>query len=201
MNSGDSKFRGVNAPSLLRSSPSLASQKTVRRYWLLMLAITFSCVAGAASTKPMTDAAARIARYRFAPATVVDLAKRTAGAAYVLRKLDGSPALQQLSYDQYRDIRFKPEMAIWRNEQVPFRLELLPAGFLFQQPVKVSIVENGIASDLAGAPSMVSFGPHVPTSLLSQPLPLSGFRVRNRLNSRSVGDELMVFQGASYSSM
>lgn len=198
MNSGESNSRGVGAPSSMRSRPSSASQKLVRRYWLLMLAITFSCVAGAASTKPMTDAAARIARYRFAPSTVVDLAKRTASAAYVQRRLDGNPALQQMSYDQYRDIRFKPEAAIWRNEQVPFRLELLPAGFLFQQPVKVSIVESGIASDLAGAPNMFAFGPHVPKSLSNQNLPLSGFRARNLLNSRSVWDEFVVFQGASY---
>jgi glucans biosynthesis protein len=176
----------------------LASQKTVRRYWLVMLAIVFSCVAGAASTKPVLDGGTRSARYKFLPTTVADLAKRTSAAAFVQRRLDGAPAMQQLTYDQYRDIRFRPELAIWRNEQVPFRLELLPAGFLFQLPVKVSVVESGVASDLAGAPTLFWFGPHVPKSLLNQNLSLSGFRVRNQLNSRSVWDELMVFQGASY---
>ncbi|MGH8186060.1 MAG: glucan biosynthesis protein, partial [Steroidobacteraceae bacterium] len=34
--------------------------------------------------------------------------------------------------------------------------------------------------------------------LANQTLPLSGFRVRTRLNSRSVWDEFVVFQGASY---
>lgn len=176
----------------------MATQKIVRRYWLLMLAITFSCVAGATSTKSATDAAARTARYKFSPATVVDLAKRTAAAAYLPRKLDGSPALQQLTYDQYRDIRFKPEAAIWRNEQVPFRIELLPAGFLFQQATTISVVESGTANDVTGAASMFALGPHVAKLLANQNLPLSGFRLRTLLNTRSVWDEFTVFQGASY---
>lgn len=169
----------------------------MRRYWLLMLAITFSCVAGAASIKPAADAA-RAARYKFTPTTVLDLAKRTSAASYVPRRLDSNTPLQQLTYDQYRDIRFKPEAAIWRNEQVPFRMELLPAGFLFQTPVKVSLVEGGMASDVVGTPNLFWLGPHVAKLLANQTLPLSGFRVRNLLNSRSVWDEFMVFQGASY---
>jgi glucans biosynthesis protein len=169
----------------------------MRRYWLLMLAITFSCVAGAASVKPPADNA-RAASYKFTPSTVVDLAKRTAAAAYVPKRLEGNPVLQQLTYDQYRDIRFKPDMALWRNEQVPFRVELLPAGFLFQTPVKVSMVESGMATDLTGTPNLFELGPHVAKLLANQTLPLSGFRVRTLLNSRSVWDEFMVFQGASY---
>ncbi|MDY6944111.1 MAG: glucan biosynthesis protein [Pseudomonadota bacterium] len=169
----------------------------MRRYWLLMLAITFSCVAGAASTKPAPDAT-RTARYKFSPATVVELAKRTAAAAYVPRRLDGNTTLQQLSYDQFRDIRFKPEAALWRNEQVPFRVELLPAGFLFQTPVKVSMVESGMASDLVGTPNLFTLGPQVAKLLANQTLPLSGFRLRTLLNSRSVWDEFTVFQGATY---
>lgn len=169
----------------------------MRRYWLLMLAITFSCVAGAASVKPAVESAGN-ARYKFTPTTVADLAKRTAAAAYVPRRLDGNSALQQLSYDQYRDIRFKPEMALWRNEQVPFRVELMPAGFLFQTPVKIAAVESGMASDLSGTPNMFALGPNVAKLLANQTLPLSGFRVRTLLNSRSVWDEFMVFQGASY---
>jgi len=169
----------------------------MRRYWLLMLAITFSCMAGAASVKPAVESA-RTERYKFSPATVVDLAKRTAAAAYVPRRLEGNSALQQLSYDQYRDIRFRPERALWRNEQVPFRIELLPAGFLFQTPVKVSAVESGMAGELIGTPNMFALGPHVAKQLANQTLPLSGFRARTLLNSRSVWDEFLVFQGATY---
>src|SRR5690349_7335169 len=108
MNSGESaNSRGPVAPSTPRSRPPLppqrAAQKGMRRYWLLMLAITFSCVAGAASVKPPVENTGTT-RYKFTPSTVLDLAKRTAASAYVPRRLEGNSALQQLSYDQYRDI-------------------------------------------------------------------------------------------------
>ena len=169
---------------------------TGRGYWLLALAIAFSCVAAATASRPATDAKGT-PRYRFDGNTVLDLARRTAGSAFVPKRLE-SPALQQLTYDQYRDIRFNPETGIWRNEQVPFRVELFPAGFLFQTPVIVSLVDGGLASDIAPAPNTFELGSSVAKTLANQTLPLSGFRVRTRLNSRSVWDEFMVFQGASY---
>lgn len=172
------------------------AQRALRRYWLLLLAITFTCVAGAAATRPATDPK-QAASYKFTADTVLEIARRTASSSFVPRKLD-SATLQQLTYDQYRDIRFNPEAGIWRNEQVPFRLELLPAGFLFQQPVTVSLVENGLARDVTAGPGMFLLGPHVAKQLANQALPFSGFRVRTHLNSRSVWDEFLVFQGASY---
>ena len=45
---------------------------------------------------------------------------------------------------------------------------------------------------------MFSLGPQVAKVLGNRTLPLSGFRVRTLLNSRSVWDEFLVFQGASY---
>jgi glucans biosynthesis protein len=176
----------------VRPSPPVAG----RGYWLLLLAIVFVCVAGAAATRPASDAKGT-PRYRFDGNTVLDLARRTAGSAFVPRKLE-NPALQQLNYDQYRDIRFDPEAAIWRNEQVPFHVELYPAGFLFQTPVTVSVVEGGLARDIVTDPTTFTLGNSVAKQLANQPLPLSGFRVRTRLNSRSVWDEFLVFQGASY---
>lgn len=83
------------------------SQIAGRGYWLLLLAIAFSCVAAATATRPGADAKGA-PRYRFDGNTVVDLARRTAGSAFVPKRLE-NPALQQLSYDQYRDIRFNPE--------------------------------------------------------------------------------------------
>jgi periplasmic glucans biosynthesis protein len=168
-----------------------------RRYWTLALAVTFSCVAGAASTR--TGAQAKTPPDQaFTPRFVLETARRAAAAPFLPRRLEGPPALQQLTYDQYRDIRFNADQSIWRNEQVPFRLELLPAGFLFKSPVKISIVENRIAREATGAPAMFSLGPLVAKQLANQTLPLSGFRARTRLNSRSVWDEFLVFQGASY---
>ena len=176
--------------------PWHAARRLLRSYWVLSLIAIFSCVAGAAATRSNTTAKPG-ASYAFAPNTVLEVARRTSANGFTPRRLE-STALQQLSYDQLRDIRFNADAGIWRNEQVPFRVELLPAGFLFQNPVKITLVENRIARDVIAAPEMFSFGPSVPRQLANQNLPLSGFRARTRLNSRSVWDEFLVFQGASY---
>lgn len=169
----------------------------LRRCGPFLLAVACSCVAGAAAVRDDTGTATA-SRYRFSAELPLEAARRAASSPFVPRTLDGSTALKQLTYDQYRDIRFNADAGIWRNEQVPFRLELLPAGFLFQYPVDVAIVESGVARDLKGTADRFVLGPHVADKLAGQDLPLSGFRLRTRLNSRSVWDEFLVFQGASY---
>jgi glucans biosynthesis protein len=178
-----------------RSSPR--DRRVLRRYWTLALAVTFSCVAGAAVTRTGSQPQ-RATQQVFTADTVLEAARRAAAAPHAPRTLNDSAVLQQLTYDQYRDIRFNSDEGIWRNEQVPFRVELLPAGFLFRSPVRISIVENRIAREITGEPKMFSLGPLVKKELANQALPLSGFRMRTRLNSRSVWDEFLVFQGASY---
>ncbi|MGH8186972.1 MAG: glucan biosynthesis protein, partial [Steroidobacteraceae bacterium] len=114
------------------------SQRPLRRYWLLVLAVTFSCVAGAASTRPAPDNKPT-PRYRFDGTTVLDLARRMSAAAYVPRRLDGASPLQQLTYDQYRDIRFNPEKSIWKGQPHGFSFDLFHSGFYYTSPVDIFI--------------------------------------------------------------
>ncbi len=100
--------------------------------------------------------------------------------------------------EQYRSIRFNPDAGIWRAEQLPFRLELLRAGYNMQTGVTVSTVENGEAHDIAATPAMFEMESALPAQFSKVSLPLSGFRLRSRINSNKVWDEFLVFQGASY---
>src|SRR6185295_16796446 len=121
-------------------------------------------------------------QYKFTDDTVVQLAARLSADSRPIRKLDSNSPLRTITYDQYRDIRVNPDGAIWRNDQVPLRVEVLPAGFLFQTPVIVSIVENGMAQDIGAMPSTFTLGPSVTKALSGLSLPLSGFRVRAHIN-------------------
>ena len=63
--------------------------------------------------------------------TVVKIAKRLAAKPYVALK-DPLPAgLAKLSYDEYRDIRFNPTASIWRDQGVPFQMQMFHRGFYF----------------------------------------------------------------------
>jgi len=162
---------------------------------LLLMIIVSVTVVAATRQEPATRSPER---YKFNRDTVSELARRLAAEPRQQPKLDSGSPLRQITYDQYRDIRVNPDSTIWRNDQVPVRVELLPAGFLFQTPVTVSIVEDGVAQDLKSTPDTFVLGPLVAKQLQNLSLPLSGFRLRSHINTRSVWDEFLVFQGASY---
>jgi periplasmic glucans biosynthesis protein len=104
-----------------------------------------------------------------------------------------------IGYDQYRDIRFRQQRAVWHGERRNFELHLLPTGWLYKYPVTVNIVENGFARPLQPDNALFDFG-----RLVDQPkpdtgpIPFSGFRVNGQINRPNVFDEILVFQGASY---
>src|SRR5260370_206394 len=106
--------------------------------------------------------------------------------------------LDKLSREQYRGIRFNPDAGIWRGERLPFRLELLRAGYNLQTAVTVSTVENGEAQDVVATPAMFEMESALPAQFSKVSLPLSGFRLRSRINSNKVWDEFLVFHAASY---
>ncbi len=144
---------------------------------------------------PLTGAAAERAAFAFEQ--VVELARQLSQSP--ARKLGSiTPGLEKLTYDQYRELRFRTQKAFWSEVASPFRIDLLPAGFVYQTPVAVSLIEEGRVTDLRSDSTLWDVGEKVPSNLHDVPLSLSGFRVRTRLNSRSVWDEFLVFQGASY---
>jgi len=136
--------------------------------------------------------------YEFTFNNVLAEAKRRAASAYVPPRSTMPPWLQRLSPDQYRSIRFNTDDDIWRNDDLPFRLDLLPLGFNFQTPVSISTLEHGQFVDLNATADMFVLGPGVPPPPPKAPLPLSGLRIRSRINASKLWDEFLVFQGASY---
>lgn len=198
MKSDDLSMRGAQATVGTRVRGAQTQGVARARHWLMLLAVTVSCVASAAVSRSDAGDSNQPQRYRFAPSTVMEMAQKLASREYAVKRVPDNSPLKQLTYDQFRMIRVNRESGIWRNEQVPFRLEVLPAGFLFTLPVSVSIVESGMAREIHAGPRTFDIDPSVAKILGNIELPLSGFRLQTRLNSRSVWDEFVVFQGASY---
>ena len=48
--------------------------------------------------------------------------------------------LNRLSFDDYRDIRFRPDRALLASGNGPFRMQLFHLGFLYPRPVTVNMV-------------------------------------------------------------
>lgn len=167
------------------------------RHWWLLLAAAVSCIAGAAPSRPGAEPKSPQS-YQFSGATVLDMARRLSESSYAPPRIAQDSPLRQLSYDEFRQIGVRTDNVVWRLEQVPFRIQLLPAGFLYTLPVRVAVVENRMARELVPGPQHFQLDPKIHKALANIAIPASGFRVQTRLNSRSVWDEFLVFQGASY---
>ena len=163
---------------------------------MLLLALTL-VLADARAAKPAPPEKPP-AIYPFTFDTLLAEAKRRSATPYSPQHNRLPAGLDKLSPEQYRSIRFNPEAGIWRAEELPFRLELLRAGYNLQTEVIVSTVENGEAQDVVATPAMFQMESAFSAQLGKVSLPLSGFRVRSRINSNKIWDEFLVFQGASY---
>jgi periplasmic glucans biosynthesis protein len=134
----------------------------------------------------------------FAAADVQKYARELAAKPFVPAQSDLPKAWQQLRADQYRDIRFKREQAVWASEGGPFQVDLLHRGYLFKEPVTIYVVVDGQARRLLYAPDLFTFGPSVQLPPDATITDFSGFRLRAPLNRPDYFDECVVFQGASY---
>jgi len=105
--------------------------------------------------------------------------------------------LATLTYDQYRDIRYRPEGILWREAKLPFDLGFHHRGLYYDQPVKISeISEQGIA-EIKFDPGLFDYGANKLDPGKMAGLGFAGFRVHFPINSKS-RDEVLSFLGASY---
>jgi periplasmic glucans biosynthesis protein len=106
--------------------------------------------------------------------------------------------LAKLDFDAWRDIRFRPDKAIFASTPSPFRLQTFHLGHLFKRPVTINIIRDGIAAPIPYSPTLFDYG----RNKFGQPLPVNlgfaGFRLHYPLNAPKIHDELIAFLGASY---
>ncbi|MFP5358230.1 MAG: glucan biosynthesis protein G [Gammaproteobacteria bacterium] len=106
--------------------------------------------------------------------------------------------LQGLSYDQYRDIRFRPEKSLWRNSALPFEVQLFHPGLYYDQAVKIHLITAEGVEELKFDPAYFDYGRNPIDPAKLKGLGFAGLRVHYPLNQARYKDELVVFQGASY---
>jgi periplasmic glucans biosynthesis protein len=104
----------------------------------------------------------------------------------------------KLGYDQYRDIRFRPELGFWTGEHRGFSLDFLHAGFIYKSPVEVYVVEAGTSIPVRYTTRLFDFGRHLKVPPLHDQALFSGIRLRAPIHTPDRMDEFVVFQGASY---
>lgn len=137
--------------------------------------------------------------------TVVERARAAAAQPFQPPQSTLTKPFADLTYDQFRAIRFRDEKRFWADGQQAFQMDLLPPGFFFDEPVEVNVVRGGTARPIAFSPDYFQFHPdYFPypegraPSWLAGDMGFSGLRFRHPVNRPDVWDEVLVFQGASY---
>ena len=136
----------------------------------------------------------------FSFTSVAELAQRLAQEPYrpPARTLPPSLLKPQFTYDQHRDIRFRPDRALWRAQNLPFELMFFHPGWLFEFPVRINEVQAGVVRHVPFDARDFDYGKNGVNRDGFGDLGFAGFRVHYPLNNRVYKDEVVVFLGASY---
>jgi glucans biosynthesis protein len=173
----------------------------LRRTWqalLQVLSVTFvTALLSSASGEPDIKEPVPKPGATFTFMQVQRLAQARAARPYVKPSEELPAALAELSYDQYRDIRYRADHALWRNQSL-FEVQFFHRGFNFGRKVAISEVTDAGVHPLVYDSGQFDFGPLTKPVRLPPDTGFAGFRVHFPLQTPRYQDELIVFLGASY---
>lgn len=133
---------------------------------------------------------------RFDPADVLEMARKLAKQPFRKPAPDLPEPISSLNYEQYSAIRRKKEALIWGDHKVGFALEPTSRGFIFNNTLRIHVVEDGYARRLTYDPGDYTFGKS--TQLTDKKdIGFAGFRML-RLREDGPPEEVLLFQGAGY---
>jgi glucans biosynthesis protein len=129
---------------------------------------------------------------------VAKRARRLASQSY--REPDhNQPAwLREITYDQWRDIRFRPNRSLWLDKNLPFTVQFFHPGFFYDRSVRVNEIVGKDVKAVPFAPDLFDYGKNEFGSRVPQDLGFAGIRIHYPIKNPNYRDEVIVFLGASY---
>ncbi|MBS0237983.1 MAG: glucan biosynthesis protein [Proteobacteria bacterium] len=92
---------------------------------------------------------------------VCDYAKQLSERAFDPPVEQVPPAIATMAYDDYRDLRFRPDCAVWRDENLGSQLQFFVAAYIYKSPVDIFFVENDTIRKFEANSSLFDFGRQV----------------------------------------
>jgi periplasmic glucans biosynthesis protein len=130
--------------------------------------------------------------------TLIEMAKALASQPHAPVDQPLPDKFRSLSFDQYIKIRALKEQALWRADNLGVVIEPLHRGFIFEAPLKIFTIEDGLIRQLRYSRELFDFG------ALGAPetdgnLDFSGFRIFANTGTDAArgGIERAIFQGAT----
>ncbi|MEM9445000.1 MAG: glucan biosynthesis protein [Verrucomicrobiota bacterium] len=107
--------------------------------------------------------------------------------------------LEDIDYDSYRSIRFRPSQALWWNEPSKFRVEFFHMGKLYNRSVNINEITDTHHQKIPFMQENFNYEKSTyKPNFFSKPRGYAGIRVLYPLHKSDIYDEVLVFLGASY---
>lgn len=124
-------------------------------------------------------------------------AKELAGEQY--RAPEPVPGfLQNLGYEQYQSIRFRPGASLWRAGRSKFRVMMMPAGSLYRHPVALNVIDREGVHPVGFDKTLFDYSSTELSRRIPANLGYAGFKLTYPLVDPEVHNQFLVFAGASY---
>ena len=106
--------------------------------------------------------------------------------------------LPKITYDQWRQIRFRPDRALWGGQRLPFQVQFFHPGFYYNRVVTINVVDAHGVHPIPFSPDQFDYGLNDFASKVPQNLGYAGLRIHAPFKTPKYYDEVIVFLGASY---
>lgn len=150
------------------------------------------------NNSPVEQEPALLPAEQFKLSTLKEKAKELSLLAYKAPDENLPESIKNLSYDQYRDIRFVREQGPWFGQRLPFEMQFFHVGSIFQYSVLINEIVDGKVKPVAFSPDYFNYGKNKLQNLNHNILGYAGFRLHGKLNTPTYYDEIIAFLGASY---
>jgi glucans biosynthesis protein len=156
------------------------------------LPFTLTAVSGARASEHSTPASGH---QPFSYDWLREHARELSGRAYQPASAKLPARLTALDWDQYQQIRYIPDQALWRNRDSAFRVRFFHPGLFFLEPVKFFELANGQARQIGYQPEHFDYGDNTGLADLPPDLGYAGFRLHFH---QDFDRDIAAFLGASY---
>ena len=157
--------------------------ETIRRLAIATAVLAWAPIAGA-----------------FGLSNVTQMAEQMAREPYHNRQKEVPPWMRvgAMTYDQWRDIRFRPDQALWREDGSAFQVQLFHPGLYFDRSVQIHVVDDGVVEPLPFSTRFFDYGKNTFADRIPSDIGYAGIRIHYPLKGPKYHDEIIVFLGASY---
>ncbi|HET7570604.1 MAG TPA: glucan biosynthesis protein G [Gammaproteobacteria bacterium] len=106
--------------------------------------------------------------------------------------------LANISYNDYRDIRFRVEDSLWKQSNTRFQVRLIHPGLYYKHSVTINVVDAQGVHEVQFSPQLFDYGHNKFADKIPPDLGFAGFKLTYPLKDKKADNQFIVFAGASY---